>query len=301
MTLRHRRPLALLSVLMALILFSNMQGLIQSSYAAEHETGLRTLSVKVGLDKSIIEQGEKQTIRFQLTDQKGHGPISAAITSATVAYADGETVRQFSAITDESGRSSISWKMEHNAPPGRYGLVYSAVQTGYVPESFTGSFSVVSGVVKGTLSSSSSPSDSSSISSSSSSPSDSSSISSSNSPSISSSNSSSIILDVPGPSTYVAPSQTSLTTSDVPSQTSQTTNPVFPSQTSLTTSDVPSQTSQTTNPVFPSQTSDTTTTPIGPSQTSDTTTTPIGPSQTSDTTTTPIGPSQTSDTTTTPI
>lgn len=56
MTIRHSGPVVLLSMLMALILFSNMQGLIRPSYAAEQEAGVRTLSIKVGLDKSVLNR-----------------------------------------------------------------------------------------------------------------------------------------------------------------------------------------------------------------------------------------------------
>jgi uncharacterized protein YfaS (alpha-2-macroglobulin family) len=128
-----------------LILFSYLHTTIQFSYAiTTNQPEVRTLIVKVHLNKSIVQQGDTQTICFQVADEKTHQPISGAITSATVKYADGTTIRQFSAPTDTSGRSSISWKIERNAPLGSYDVLYSVFETGYVAESnFDNSFSVM--------------------------------------------------------------------------------------------------------------------------------------------------------------
>jgi hypothetical protein len=158
-------PLALLPVLVTLILFSYIQGsFIQLSYAAQQYEGVRTLGIKAYVENIVVQQGKTQTIHFQVADQKSHQPIGAAITSATISYADGKTVRHFSVPTDASGRSSISWRIERNAPAGHYDVVYSVSETGYVPESFGGSFSVVArGVNHSYLPSWSSSSDSSSL------------------------------------------------------------------------------------------------------------------------------------------
>ncbi|HEY7570424.1 MAG TPA: hypothetical protein VH796_03555 [Nitrososphaeraceae archaeon] len=252
MTIRLVRLIAILLVVMSLSLFSNMQGFsLQPSYATtQQEGGIRTFSIKVILDKSVIQQGETQTIHFRLSDQKTHLPISGAVTSATVAYADGETVRHWSVITDKSGRSSISWKIGDTAPTGVYNLVYSASQVAYVSESFGGSFSVVgANVVDSCLSTpsstlcsstpSSTSSSTSSLTSSSSSSSSPSMSSSSSSPSMSSSSlcsstSSSLfdtpptVLDIGGPSASITPTHLVPTpivpTPTMTSQTSQTCN-----------------------------------------------------------------------------
>ena len=114
------------------------------------------------MENIVIKQGEKQTIHFQVADQKSHQPIGGAITSATVSYADGKTIRHISVPTDASGSSSISWRVESNAPNGRYDVLYSVFETGYVSESFGGSFTVVgNNVIDGYLSSPSSSSPSS--------------------------------------------------------------------------------------------------------------------------------------------
>ena len=149
-------PIALLAVLMPLFFF------IQTSYAAQQEEGVRTLAIKAYLENNVIKQGEKQTIHFQVADQKSHEPIGGAITSATVSYADGKTIRHISVPTDASGSSSISWRVESNAPNGRYDGLYSVFETGYVSESFGGSFTVVgNNLIDGYLSSHSSSSSSS--------------------------------------------------------------------------------------------------------------------------------------------
>ena len=142
----HLAAVELLSVLMTLALFSYVEGsFINPIYATqqEQEGGVGTLGIKAYLHKIVVEQGNTQTIDFQVVDQRSHIPIGGAITSATINYADGKTVRQFSMPTDASGHSSISWKIERNAPTGRYDVGYFVSQTGYVLESFGGSFSVI--------------------------------------------------------------------------------------------------------------------------------------------------------------
>ncbi|MGH9979430.1 MAG: hypothetical protein ACRD8Z_26875, partial [Nitrososphaeraceae archaeon] len=151
-------PVALLSVLLTLVSFSSIHNsFFQLSFATQEEEGVRTLGIKVYLEKSVVAHGKEQTINFHVADQNSDQPIGGAITSATVSYADGQTVRQFSEPTDESGRSSISWTIERDAPEGLYEVVYSVFQTGYVPESFVSSFTVLAyNVAYGCLSSSSS-------------------------------------------------------------------------------------------------------------------------------------------------
>jgi hypothetical protein len=182
MTRGHLGPVILLPVLMTLILFSYIQGpFIEPIYAAQQEEGVGTLGIKAYIESIAVQQGKTQIIHFQVADQKSHQPIGGAITSATVSYADGKTVRHFSVPTDASGRSSISWRIERNAPVGHYDVVYSVSETGYVPESFGGSFSVVGHNVNyGCLSSSSSSSLSDTC---------------------------SLVLDIAGPSTYIAGSK----------------------------------------------------------------------------------------------
>jgi hypothetical protein len=202
----HLGLVALLPVLMTLVLISCIQStFIPPSYASQEEEGVRTLRVKAYLENSVVEHNNKETVYFQVADQKTHQPIGGAITSATVSYADGKTVRYFSVPTDASGRSSISWKIERNAPDGLYNVAYSVFETGYEPAYFGGSFSVVAHNVNydclflsANLSSSSCSSSFSS-----------STLSSSYSPSSSSSSFDHIplILDLGGPSMQIANSQ----------------------------------------------------------------------------------------------
>ena len=144
MTRGYLRLVALLPMLMTFILFFCIQSsFIQPSYASQQEEGVRTLRIKAYLDNIVVEHNNKETIHFQVADHKTHEPIGGAITSATVSYADGKTVRYFSVPTDASGHSSISWRIERNAPDGVYNVVYSVYETGYEPASFGGSFNVV--------------------------------------------------------------------------------------------------------------------------------------------------------------
>jgi len=153
----HLRLVAVLPVLITLILLSCIQSsIVQPSYASEQEEGVRTFRIKAYLENSVVEHENKETIHIQVADHKTHQPIGGAITSATVSYADGKTVRYFSVPTDASGRSSISWRIEQDAPDGRYNVAYSVSETGYEPAYFGGSFSVVENSVNyGCLSSAS--------------------------------------------------------------------------------------------------------------------------------------------------
>jgi hypothetical protein len=136
---RITRELALLIGLLGLLfLVSCVQvPFPSSSYAkttsADEEQPIRTLDVKMHIEKSILSQGNTQAIKFQVNDQKNRQPIGGSIISATVVYADGQTVRQLNAPTDPSGNSVISWQIERDAPVGRYSVSYSVSQTGYIP------------------------------------------------------------------------------------------------------------------------------------------------------------------------
>ena len=272
MTRGYLRLVALLPMLMTFILFFCIQSsFIQPSYASQQEEGVRTLRIKAYLDNIVVEHNNKETIHFQVADHKTHEPIGGAITSATVSYADGKTVRYFSVPTDASGHSSISWRIERNAPDGVYNVVYSVYETGYEPASFGGSFNVVADSVNnGCLSLSSSSSSCSSYSSSSSDSSfssSSSSDSSSLSPSYSSSSSSSfdptsLILDIGGPSMQTASSQSTkpikpfqmdLGGQSMQTASSQSTKPIKPFQMDLGGQSMQTASSQSTKPIKPFQ------------------------------------------------
>jgi hypothetical protein len=129
--------LALLFMVLGLFLVSCV-GLSfpSSSYAKsttnEQEQPVRALDVRMHIENKVVSQGNTQAMDFQVNEQKSRQPIGGSIISATVIYADGQTVRQFNAVSDESGHSNISWRIERNAPVGNYRVSYSISQTGYV-------------------------------------------------------------------------------------------------------------------------------------------------------------------------
>jgi hypothetical protein len=131
------RKLALLFMVLGLFLVSCV-GLSfpSSSYAKsttnEQEQPVRALDVRMHIENKVVSQGNTQAMDFQVNEQKSRQPIGGSIISATVIYADGQTVRQFNAVSDESGHSNISWRIERNAPVGNYRVSYSISQTGYV-------------------------------------------------------------------------------------------------------------------------------------------------------------------------
>jgi hypothetical protein len=131
------RKLALLFMVLGLFLVSCV-GLSfpSSSYAKsttnEQEQPVRALDVRMHIENKVVSQGNTQAMDFQVNEQKSRQPIGGSIISATVIYADGQTVRQFNAVSDESGHCNISWRIERNAPVGNYRVSYSISQTGYV-------------------------------------------------------------------------------------------------------------------------------------------------------------------------
>jgi hypothetical protein len=131
------RKFALLFVVVGLFLVSCVEVAFPSfSYATaktnEQQPPVRALDVKMHIEKKIVSQGNIQTMDFQVNDQKSRQPIAGSIISATVIYADGQTVRQLNALSDESGHCNMSWRIERNAPVGNYRVSYSVSQTGYV-------------------------------------------------------------------------------------------------------------------------------------------------------------------------
>ena len=129
---------------MAMILILYVQVDIQTSYG-QQQPALPSLRIKVQIDKAVIAQGNTQTIEFQVSDAMTHQPIGGAVTSVLVRYPDVRTVRQFTATTDILGHSTVSWKIEDNAPLGPYTALYGVSETGYIsPSCFDNSFSVVS-------------------------------------------------------------------------------------------------------------------------------------------------------------
>jgi hypothetical protein len=129
--------LALLFMVLGLFLVSCV-GLSfpSSSYAKsttnEQEQPVRALDVRMHIENKVVSQDNTQAMDFQVNEQKSRQPIGGSIISATVIYADGQTVRQFNAVSDESGHCNISWRIERNAPVGNYRVSYSISQTGYV-------------------------------------------------------------------------------------------------------------------------------------------------------------------------
>jgi hypothetical protein len=130
--------LALLFIVLGLFLVScvGLSSFPSSSYAKsttdEQEQPVRALDVRMHMENKVVSQGKSQAMDFQVNDQKSRQPIGGSIISATVIYADGQTVRQFNGLSDELGQYNISWRIERNAPIGNYRVSYSVSQTGYV-------------------------------------------------------------------------------------------------------------------------------------------------------------------------
>jgi hypothetical protein len=118
----------------------------QISYAQSVSSSSQTLKffrIKAQVDKTVIARGQEQTIQFSVVDAKSNQPLGGAITRATVTYPAGSPLKQFAAFTDSSGHSTISFRIESNAPVDTYSVTYKVFLQGYATESFDGSFGVV--------------------------------------------------------------------------------------------------------------------------------------------------------------
>jgi len=135
------RHLGSIALIISVILILHIGNSIQSSYGQQP---VKTLNVKVQLDKAVVKRGDTQTIRYRVVDAMTGQPVSGAIVRATVGYADAVTVRQFTAITDASGQASISWQIERNATPGSFAATFGVSSAAYVAETFDKTFAVVS-------------------------------------------------------------------------------------------------------------------------------------------------------------
>jgi len=111
--------------------------------------GLKFFKIKAELNKTVIARGQEQKIQFTVVDSKSGQPLGGAITRATVVYPAGNPVRQFSAFTDSSGHSTITFNIEDDAPLDTYVVRYDVFLQGYAEENFNGNFGVVVHSVSG--------------------------------------------------------------------------------------------------------------------------------------------------------
>jgi uncharacterized protein YfaS (alpha-2-macroglobulin family) len=135
------RLIGSVALIISVILILYVGNGIQSSYGQQP---VKTLNVKVQLDKSVVKRGDTQTIQYRVFDAMTGQPVSGAIVRATVGYADAVTVRQFTAVTDATGQASISWQIESNATPGSFSATFGVSPAAYIAESFDKTFAVVS-------------------------------------------------------------------------------------------------------------------------------------------------------------
>jgi hypothetical protein len=138
-----RIALGVIFVLVGAILIPYVFQISYAQSVSGSPPSLRFFRIKAELDKSVIPRGQEQTIEFSVEDSKSHNPVAGAITRATVTYPAGTPVRQFSGITDLSGHSTISWRIERNAPLDTYDVSYKVELEGYSTEDFSTNFAVV--------------------------------------------------------------------------------------------------------------------------------------------------------------
>jgi hypothetical protein len=99
-------------------------------YAVAQTMILSTTELKVNFDK-LVEAGTDQTIRLTVKDIRSGDPLSDAIVKITIYFPDGATIRQFTLLTNENGKASLTLPIDRDAPLGQYGLDVLTGASGY--------------------------------------------------------------------------------------------------------------------------------------------------------------------------
>jgi hypothetical protein len=133
---------ALLAALVSVILTSCVFQISHAQTTPLTSPAIKTFRIEAQLQKSVISRGDTQEIRYAVVDQNTRQPVGGAFTRATIVYPAGTPVKEFNTVTDSSGRSTISWTIEDDAPVGSYTVKFDVFQQGYAEESFASNFSV---------------------------------------------------------------------------------------------------------------------------------------------------------------
>jgi hypothetical protein len=131
------------SVLVSAILIPYVFQISYAQTVSGSVPSLKFFKIKTLLDKAVIPRGQEQSVQISVVDAKTNQPIAGAITRLTVIYPAGTPVRQISGFTDSQGQSTISFRIEGNAPLDTYTLRYDVFLAGYAEETFTSTFAVI--------------------------------------------------------------------------------------------------------------------------------------------------------------
>jgi 5-hydroxyisourate hydrolase-like protein (transthyretin family) len=100
------------------------------NYAFGQTSIVRTSELKVNF-RNLVEAGSDQNIRVVVTDQATGDPISSAVVRITIYFPGGAPIRQFSLLTNEDGKVSLTLPIDENAALGQYGLDVLVSALGY--------------------------------------------------------------------------------------------------------------------------------------------------------------------------
>jgi hypothetical protein len=122
----------ILSVSISILAVMGLQPIGDSAFA---QTSIqRTTELKVNF-KVLVEAGSDQNIRVTVSDQGTGDPVSSALVRLTIYFPGGAPIRQFSLLTNEDGKASLTLPIDENAPLGQYGLDVLAGALGYFDSS----------------------------------------------------------------------------------------------------------------------------------------------------------------------
>ena len=116
------------SVSISILEVIGVQSLGSSAFA---QTSIqRTTELKVNF-KKLVEAGSDQNVRVTVSDLGSGDPVSSAAVRITVYFPGGAPIRQFTLLTNEDGKASLTLPIDRDAPLGQYGLDVLAGALGY--------------------------------------------------------------------------------------------------------------------------------------------------------------------------
>jgi hypothetical protein len=107
---------------------------------ADKQLGILSLGIEVA--QNPIAAGSRQTITVTASEQNSNVKVIGAEVVGNIKYVT-TTTKEFSGITDSTGKVSYSWKIGANSKPGTFTIEAKASANGYEHSTRTRTFEVV--------------------------------------------------------------------------------------------------------------------------------------------------------------
>jgi hypothetical protein len=103
-----------------------------------------TMSLSVHLTKKSVHPGDKQSIIIKVTDMNSTTPVVGASVLGRVTDSSGGLFKKLQGTTDDTGKSSYSWKVSQDDTTGKYKAIIEVSAYGYQNNTASKSFKVSS-------------------------------------------------------------------------------------------------------------------------------------------------------------